>query len=60
MLGDKIGTFCGKTLPNEVLSASNKMFVKFSSEGSIVRKGFIASFSTKSKYFRATTFELII
>ena len=40
---------CGGTLPNTIKSTGNKMFVKFHSDDSVVKKGFSASFKEVKK-----------
>lgn len=39
-----IGTFCGYKLPEDIKSTSNKLYVKFVSDGSVQKAGFAASF----------------
>ena len=44
-----IGKFCGYKLPDDIKSTSNKLYVKFVSDGSVQKAGFAASF-VKGKY----------
>ncbi|XP_055631741.1 tolloid-like protein 1 [Toxorhynchites rutilus septentrionalis] len=39
-----IGVFCGYKTPPDMRSSSNKMFVKFVSDGSVQKAGFLATF----------------
>ena len=39
-----IGKFCGYKLPDDIKSTSNKLYVKFVSDGSVQKAGFAASF----------------
>ena len=45
-----IGKFCGYKLPDDIKSTSNKLYVKFVSDGSVQKAGFAASF-VKGQYF---------
>jgi len=50
-----IGKFCGYKLPADIKSTSNKLYVKFVSDGSVQKAGFAASF-VKGKYSRFIPF----
>lgn len=39
-----IGVFCGYKIPPDMRSSTNKLFVKFVSDGSVQKAGFSASF----------------
>lgn len=39
-----IGVFCGYKIPPDMRSSSNKLFVKFVSDGSVQKAGFSATF----------------
>ena len=39
-----LGRFCGNTLPGNITSTGNQLFVKFHSDSSVSRKGFSAFF----------------
>ena len=39
-----IGVFCGYKVPSDIRSTSNKLFVKFVSDGSVQKAGFSATF----------------
>lgn len=39
-----LGTFCGYKIPDDIRSTSNKLLVKFVSDGSVQKAGFSASF----------------
>lgn len=58
-----IGVFCGYKIPPDMRSSSNKLFVKFVSDGSVQKAGFSATFmkevdecgeSNVKKYFKCT------
>ncbi|XP_064459101.1 bone morphogenetic protein 1-like [Ornithodoros turicata] len=40
-----LGRFCGNNIPNDSISSSNKMLVKFVTDGSVNKHGFSARFS---------------
>ncbi|XP_064635870.1 tolloid-like protein 1 [Lineus longissimus] len=39
-----IGRFCGYKMPDDIKSTSNKLYVKFVSDGSVQKAGFVAQF----------------
>nr|AHH80651.1 tolloid [Antheraea pernyi] len=41
-----LGMFCGSKLPHPVVASQNQMYVVFKSDGSVQRKGFLATHST--------------
>lgn len=41
-----LGSFCGSKLPHPVVASQNQMYVVFKSDGSVQRKGFLATHST--------------
>lgn len=41
-----LGLFCGSKLPHPVVASQNQMYVVFKSDGSVQRKGFLATHST--------------
>lgn len=43
-----LGLFCGSKLPHPVVASQNQMYVVFKSDGSVQRKGFLATHSTGS------------
>ena len=45
-----IGKFCGYKLPEDIKSTSNKLYVKFVSDGSVQKAGFAASFVKGTAY----------
>ena len=42
----KIGKYCGKVAPKNIVSTSNQLYMKFASDSSVAKKGFSASFVT--------------
>ena len=42
--GNLIGKFCGSKIPSKIVSPGNKLWIKFSSDGSITKKGFTATY----------------
>ncbi|KAK4882987.1 hypothetical protein RN001_006306 [Aquatica leii] len=41
-----LGKFCGSKLPHPIVASGNQMFLVFKSDGSVQRKGFLATHST--------------
>ena len=44
MNAEKIGSFCGYKMPDDIKSTGNQLYVKFVSDGSVQKAGFAASF----------------
>ena len=49
--GGILGKFCGSRRPEEVISSKNQMFLKFFSDASVQKRGFLASHTTGARYF---------
>ena len=47
---NKIGKFCDSTLPSDIQSTGNKLYIKFESDGSGQYFGFSAKFKKGSQY----------
>lgn len=45
-----IGKYCGYKIPEDIKSKSNKLYVKFVSDGSVQKAGFAASFVKGDDY----------
>lgn len=44
----RIGQYSGSTLPAAITSSGNNLFIKFTTDGSVTRSGFAASYHGKS------------
>jgi tolkin len=59
-----IGVFCGYKIPPDMRSSSNKLFVKFVSDGSVQKAGFSATFMKEvdecGEYFILFAFSLSV
>ena len=45
----RIGQYSGSTLPAAITSSGNNLFIKFTTDGSVTRSGFAASYHGKSR-----------
>ena len=56
----KIGRFCGSNKPTPIRSSTNELFLKFVTDSSITRSGFVASYTAeyngKCAFFSSKTF----
>ena len=48
---NKIGKYGGETIPNDITSSGNQLYLHFESDSSGNYKGFAASFSSGKQYF---------
>ena len=44
-----IGQYSGSTLPAAITSSGNNLFIRFTTDGSVIRSGFAASYHGKSR-----------
>lgn len=53
-----LGIFCGSKLPHLVMASQNQMYMVFKSDGSVQRKGFLATHSTACGGYLSATEEV--
>ena len=56
---NKIGSFCGYKMPDDIKSTGNQLYIKFVSDGSVQKAGFAASFM-KGQHFFQKDFRILI
>ena len=55
-----IGKYCGYKVPEDIRSSSNKLYVKFVSDGSVQKAGFAATFVKGNSPMKTYTHETVV